>query len=92
ANSSSQAICAICLGLHAISEVARCRATSTWDGRPTRCSRDGNRIQTHSGSIVCTEWQRENSCMSTKHSDRHECSGCGQRDHGASRCPRAQKA
>ncbi|KAI0688272.1 hypothetical protein C8T65DRAFT_562868, partial [Cerioporus squamosus] len=84
-------VCAICLGRHPPSEVARCNAHRTWDGRSARCRRVNGRIQTEDGRVLCTDWQRDRGCSSSSHGERHECSGCGHKDHGAHACPRAQK-
>ena len=44
-----------------------------------------------SSTTLCSLWQRDCSCHD-KHDHMHLCSGCGALTHGASRCPRAQKA
>ncbi|KAI0365288.1 hypothetical protein BV20DRAFT_954569, partial [Pilatotrama ljubarskyi] len=91
AGTSALVVCAICLGRHTLSDVKRCNAVSTWDGHPTTCTRQGNRIVTHQGLPLCTNWQRDTGCSETGHDERHRCSGCGSDRHGAHRCPRAQK-
>lgn len=89
---STRVVCAICLGRHPISEVARCNLEQTWDGQPTWCSRNGARIITAEGNTICTDWQREAGCARTGHPERHKCSGCGSAGHGAHGCPRAEAA
>ncbi|TEB23453.1 hypothetical protein FA13DRAFT_1571991, partial [Coprinellus micaceus] len=49
------------------------------------------RLQDPNGKILCFDWQRAVGCKSTTHDSKHECSGCGEKDHGAQKCPRAQK-
>ncbi|KAG1847685.1 hypothetical protein DFJ58DRAFT_663202 [Suillus subalutaceus] len=48
-------------------------------------------LWTKTGKQICTAWQREEGCSSSKHDNKHICSGCGAVTHGAQRCPRAQK-
>ena len=80
--------CAICLsrGRH---NVRACKATKRWDGIPTQYSRNSDLwIVDNQGNVICSDWQRPKGCSSTRH--RHECSGCGNRTHGAHECPLAQ--
>ncbi|KAJ6510709.1 hypothetical protein C8R45DRAFT_814654, partial [Mycena sanguinolenta] len=84
--------CAICLGRHRHS-IATCASECLWDnsGR-TRCTRNGNgQIVTPENQILCVDWQRPDGCPSSSHDQRHECSGCGKKTHGAQACPRAEK-
>lgn len=84
--------CTICLGRHP-HDVYNCSATNLWDGTPARCQKnDKGRLINPTGNIICSDWQKPNSCAATTHDSRHECSGCGKQTHGAQRCPRAQKA
>ncbi|OSD03258.1 hypothetical protein PYCCODRAFT_255025 [Trametes coccinea BRFM310] len=92
AETAEHVVCAICLGLHLPVDVVRCTATKLWNGRPARCSRIGNRIQSDTGVAVCINWQRVSGCPSRSHDERHECSGCGGKSHGASSCPLSQAA
>ncbi|KAF9030791.1 hypothetical protein BDZ89DRAFT_886117, partial [Hymenopellis radicata] len=72
--------------------VSSCRATTLWNGGPTRIRRRSTgSIETKSGGRVCLNWQILRGCPSTLHPERHECSGCGDKGHGAFKCPRAQK-
>ncbi len=86
----SPVICAICLGLH--TGVSACRTTTLWNGGATCIhKRSTGSIETKSGGCVCLNWQIPRGCTSAFHSDCHNCSGCGSKDHGAYKCPRAQK-
>ncbi|KAF8878935.1 hypothetical protein BD779DRAFT_1553147 [Infundibulicybe gibba] len=84
--------CAVCLG-RGTHDVAKCNAKILWDKTtPARCRRDGEgRIINPQGQILCFNFQRKAGCPSRSHDDRHECTGCGKRDHGAARCPLAEK-
>ncbi|KAL7277636.1 hypothetical protein ACG7TL_008563 [Trametes sanguinea] len=58
AATTEHVVCAICLGLHTPAEVVKCTATKLWNGRPARCNRIGNRIQSDTGVAICINWQR----------------------------------
>ena len=93
ASSTTLSACTICLGRHPHS-IRTCEATTLWDGKtPTHCHKNsaGHPVNPK-GTVLCSDWQRPNSCSSTTHDSKHECSGCGKSDHGAQRCPRADKA
>ncbi|KAJ7079875.1 hypothetical protein C8R43DRAFT_865417, partial [Mycena crocata] len=79
-------VCVICLGTHP--DVARCRSTSQWNGSPARCSRDqSGRLINNRGINICLNFQLARGCQGrTGQKHIHECSGCGNRDHGASSC------
>jgi hypothetical protein len=92
AGSPSLSACAICLGRHP-HNVSACSSPTTWDGSAARCKRaEGARIVNPSGLSLCVKWQLKIQCTSLFHGDGHECSGCGAKDHGAQKCPRAEKA
>lgn len=89
--SNALAACTLCLGRHR-HDISACTATTLWDGSPARCRRnEKGRLVNPNGFVICNDWQRPNGCSETTHDSRHECSGCGKPDHGAQRCPRAQK-
>ncbi|KAL7282059.1 hypothetical protein ACG7TL_003527 [Trametes sanguinea] len=72
AETTEHVVCAICLGLHTPAEVVKCTATKLWNGRPARCNRIGNRIQSDTGVAICINWQRVSGCSSRSHDERHE--------------------
>ncbi|KAF8123259.1 hypothetical protein EV363DRAFT_1180255, partial [Boletus edulis] len=83
--------CPNCLGrfLH---DIHNCILELLWDGSHARCSKDANgTLINPKGQPVCTQWQRPFGCRLKHSSTLHECSGCGNSDHGAQMCPRAQK-
>ncbi|CDO73030.1 hypothetical protein BN946_scf185007.g84 [Trametes cinnabarina] len=65
AETTERVVCAICLGLHTPAEVVKCTATKLWNGRPARCNRIGNRIQSDTGVAICINWQRPSSGISS---------------------------
>ncbi|KAJ7161226.1 hypothetical protein C8R46DRAFT_904749 [Mycena filopes] len=84
---SGSFVCALCLGSH--ENVAGCRSTTTWDGRPTRCHRNAKgKIANPQGIELCLDFQLPRGCNGNRgrHNHVHECSGCGATDHGASSC------
>jgi hypothetical protein len=84
--------CAVCLRRNP-HHVIDCAAALTWDGKhDTISERIHKALWTKDGKQLCTAWQREEGCDSTKHNNRHTCSGCRATTHGAQSCPRAQKA
>jgi hypothetical protein len=92
ANSSPLSACTLCLGRHP-HNIARCDATSLWDGTSLFCKwNDKGRLLHRDGAVLCSEWQLPRSCRSSSHPQAHLCSGCGSSNHGAQDCPRAQKA
>jgi hypothetical protein len=85
--------CALCLGRFA-HNVHKCKSELLWDNKtPTSCRRstDG-RLVNSQGLQLCYDWQRPNGCASTGKDHIHECSGCGNPNHGAQSCPRGQEA
>ena len=87
-------VCAVCLGRHKHSmPVVQCPATRTWDDKfDTYCERVNKALKTREGGVtLCSLWQRNCSCRE-QHDYMHACSGCRAVAHGASRCPRAEKA
>ena len=86
-----QPVCALCLATDQ-HDTRRCRSETLWDGSKARCKKsDEGRLITPSGTTLCSDWNNRRGCSSSAHDFRHECSGCGEKDHGAQRCPRAQK-
>ncbi|KAF6763338.1 hypothetical protein DFP72DRAFT_801537, partial [Ephemerocybe angulata] len=84
--------CTLCLGRFP-HNVYTCTSKTLWDGSPARCRKnEKNRLQDPTGKILCSNWQTENGCSDSTHDDKHECSGCGKKDHGAQGCPRGEKA
>lgn len=83
--------CAVCLGRNPHRTI-QCTKTLTWDGKhDTIAERINKALWTKDGKQLCTAWQRDEGCDSTRHDSRHVCSGCGATTHGAQHCPRAQK-
>lgn len=92
AASSPLSACTLCLGRHP-HNIARCDATSLWDGTATFCKwNDKGRLLHRDGTVLCSEWQLPRGCKSSSHTQAHLCSGCGSSSHGAQDCSRAQKA
>jgi hypothetical protein len=84
--------CAVCLGRHP-HKIIDCSAPSIWDKSvPTLASRTNKLLSMRDGRPVCADWQRYSGCSSSRHDNRHICSGCAATSHGAQDCPRAQKA
>ena len=81
--------CPMCLGRHE-HDILNCKATELWDqATPTHCTRDQHgHLINKSGHTLCWDFQRPTGCNSHVH--KHECSGCGDKRHGANKCPRAQ--
>lgn len=91
AGSSSHPACAVCLGRHT-HDISDCKAPSTWDGKHSTFSqRRGGVLTTYSGKGICKDFQTRRGCTHRSHPKRHICSGCGDREHGAQDCPRAQR-
>lgn len=79
-------VCALCLA-RGHPGMSRCTADVLWDGTPTRCWRSADgKIVNPDGVELCFSWQLARGCNSRRHDDRHECSGCGDADHGAQEC------
>jgi hypothetical protein len=89
-SSSTWGFCALCLSSH--TNYLHCNSSTLWNGKPTRCqrSREG-RITDKRGRILCTDYQRYGYCSRKGPTHIHECSGCGDKTHGARRCPFAKK-
>ena len=84
--------CTICLGRFP-HHVAKCTSATLWSGGPAYCTKNGtSQLVNPKGLVLCTDWQKPSGCNSTGHDSKHECSGCGKSDHGAQRCPQAEKA
>lgn len=85
--------CPVCLSREQ-HQVFSCALAYMWDkSTPTYSVRDKNgRLCNPDGKHLCTDWQKSNGCSKGNHGFIHECSGCGDKGHGAQNCPRAQKA
>jgi hypothetical protein len=89
--SQGQPVCALCLATDT-HDTRRCRSETLWDGTKARCKKnDEGRLVTATGNTLCSDWNNRRGCSSGTHDVRHECSGCGSKDHGAQKCSRAQK-
>lgn len=84
------ALCTVCLAYH--KGFRRCTKETLWSGRPAHSTRasDGHLI-TKAGRNLCTDFQRTGTCSYRGSKHVHECSGCGDKSHGALQCPLAQK-
>ncbi|KAJ7070078.1 hypothetical protein C8F01DRAFT_977295, partial [Mycena amicta] len=81
------AVCAVCLRPH--ENLTACRSSKLWNDMDAHCSRNGGKLTNPAGISLCLNFQRAGGCQGAqgngpKHI--HECSGCGQTDHGASNC------
>src|SRR5277367_910539 len=84
-------VCALCLATDS-HDTRRCHSELLWDGSKARCKKsDEGRLISPAGTTLCSDWNNHRGCSSTVHELHHECSGCGGKDHGTQRCPRAQK-
>lgn len=83
--------CAVCLGRHP-HKIVECSAPTIWDkSLPTLALRSNKILSLRDGRPICADWQRSSGCSSSRHDNRHICSGCASPSHGAQECPRAQK-
>ncbi|KAJ7585527.1 hypothetical protein C8J56DRAFT_788364, partial [Mycena floridula] len=89
ADATARLICTTCLGSfrHLFS---KCNSPKLHNGDPARCQRDKNGKLVGPRGPVCLDWQR-GICESRSRDENHECSSCGSRSHGATRCHLAQK-
>ena len=84
-------VCALCLATDP-HDTRKCRTDTLWDGSKARCHKsEEGRLINSAGTTLCSDWNSRRGCTSSTHEQRHECSGCGNKDHGAQKCPRAQK-
>jgi hypothetical protein len=91
ASSAGPSACTLCLGRFR-HDTTHCKATLLWDRSQLHCHRnDLGRLVNPTGLVLCSDWQLPRSCLNPSHPDRHECSGCGNKSHGAQGCPRSQK-
>ncbi|KAF8130807.1 hypothetical protein EV363DRAFT_1262570 [Boletus edulis] len=91
-NNKAAPVCPKCLGRHEDRpDRPVCNASSLWDNSgATYCTRDQQgRLLNKSGRVLCWDFQRPRGCSSQGHN--HECSGCGDTNHGAQDCPRRQQ-
>lgn len=83
--------CAVCLGRHP-HKIIDCNSPTLWDKiLPTLTHRINKVLSMRDGRAVCADWQRAVGCTSSRHDNRHICSGCASPSHGARDCPRAEK-
>jgi len=83
--------CAVCLGRHP-HRIVECEAKMLWDSsHPSLAIRSNKILAMRDGRPICGDWQRVSSCPSSRHDNRHICSGCASSSHGAQNCSRAQK-
>ncbi|KAI0796431.1 hypothetical protein BC629DRAFT_1286261 [Irpex lacteus] len=66
----------------------KCSRDTLWNGTPAhaRRGRDG-KLSTRNGRPLCTDFQRNGTCSFRGAKHVHECSGCGDKAHGACDCP-----
>ena len=84
-------VCALCLATNP-HDTRKCCSETFWDGSKARCRKsDEGRLITPAGTTLCSDWNNRRGCTSSSHEQRHECSSCGGKDHGAQGCPRVQK-
>ena len=84
--------CAVCLGRHP-HRIVECAVPMLWDNSlPSLALRSNKILSMRDGRAVCADWQRVSGCPSSRHDNRHICSGCASSSHGAQECSRAQKA
>ena len=80
-------VCALCLATNP-HDVRKCRSETLWDGSKARCRKsEEGRLITPAGTTLCSDWNSRRGCTSNSHEQRHECSSCGSKDHGAQGCP-----
>ena len=85
-------VCVACLGRHDY-PFANCDGTKLWDGSASTSKKnEQGRIVARDGLPICFNFQIARGCSNNGHPDRHRCSGCGKKGHGAQGCPRAEKA
>ncbi|TFK18645.1 hypothetical protein FA15DRAFT_602939, partial [Coprinopsis marcescibilis] len=76
----------VCLGQHPHNTWS-CNFKTLWDGSQARCRRNKRgRLVMSAGNVLCSDWQGKNSCSSTTHDSKHECSGCSKTGHRAQKC------
>ncbi|KZT73203.1 hypothetical protein DAEQUDRAFT_643964, partial [Daedalea quercina L-15889] len=67
--------CTICLGWHLYVDIAKCRATTMWDGAPVLCKRNSSgQIVNRDGEVICLDFQRPSGCSSNSPKHLHQCS------------------
>ena len=91
ASTQGHAVCTLCLAIDP-HDTRKCRSEVLWDGSKARCRKnDEGRLITPVGMTLCSDWNNRRGCTSNTHEHCHKCSGCGNKDHRAQRCPQAQK-
>ena len=91
AGSRSPPACTLCLRREACN-LLKCQADLFWDGSKARCQKnDQGRLVSPLGQVLCFNWNTWRGCSAKGCKDRHKCSGCGNKDHGAQKRPWAQK-
>jgi hypothetical protein len=73
--------------------IRECNSARTWDNKHSTVSKrvKGDLLLQQDDIRLCVDWQRRKGCESRLHDQKHLCSGCTQRSHGAQTCSRAQK-
>ena len=85
-------VCVVCLG-RSEHDYRKCNSSKLWDGKKGWARRnEQGRLATPEGLVLCFNWQLPKMCASTAHVEKHLCSGCGESNHGAQKCPRAERA
>ncbi|KAG2089432.1 uncharacterized protein F5147DRAFT_561800, partial [Suillus discolor] len=84
-------VCTVCLGSNGHSFI-ECTADRLWDNsHPSLATRvDKQLLLRKSDKPLCVDWQRSRGCSSHSHNERHICSGCLGKSHGAQQCSCAQ--
>ncbi|KAH6901619.1 hypothetical protein BKA70DRAFT_1113702 [Coprinopsis sp. MPI-PUGE-AT-0042] len=83
--------CALCLGRHD-HKYADCTGGRLYNGQKGYAIRGKDRRLTKPNSeSLCFTFQLPSGCQTTSHPERHCCSGCGSKDHGAQTCPIAER-
>ena len=91
AGSKSPTVCALCLGQETC-DILKCQSSTFWDGSKARCQKNNQGwLISLTGLILCFDWNIRQGCKAQGHNNQHKCSGCGNKDHRAQKCPWAQK-
>ena len=85
-------VCVVCLG-RSDHNFSTCNSSKLWDGKKGWAQKnEQGRLATPEGLVLCFDWQLPKSCTSTTHSEKYICTDCGESNHGAQKCPCAEKA
>src|SRR5579872_7051436 len=90
---SSLPACPTCLGREK-HPIRFCRKEHLWNGNSkARCTRTNDcKLVDGAGRFLCINWNQSLGCKDTTARHIHECSGCGDKSHGAQQCSLAEKA